>query len=76
MRRSTGGRGGVIVHGGGSRRGGRGHRLRYDQGHLDTLTVGRASEAGRNGIPVNGVRPGLIETEMEIASGTPSVQDS
>jgi NAD(P)-dependent dehydrogenase (short-subunit alcohol dehydrogenase family) len=38
---------------------------------VDTLTVGLAKELGRQGVRVNGVRPGLTETDMQAASGDP-----
>jgi NAD(P)-dependent dehydrogenase (short-subunit alcohol dehydrogenase family) len=34
---------------------------------LDTLTVGLAAEVAGDGIRVNGVRPGLIATDMNAA---------
>ncbi len=41
------------------------------KGALDTLTIGLAKEVAREGIRVNGVRPGLIETELHADSGEP-----
>jgi len=41
------------------------------KGAVDTLTVGLAKELGRQGVRVNGVRPGLTETDMQAASGDP-----
>jgi NAD(P)-dependent dehydrogenase (short-subunit alcohol dehydrogenase family) len=38
---------------------------------LDALTVGLAAEVAREGIRVNGVRPGLIHTEMHADGGEP-----
>lgn len=38
---------------------------------LDTLTIGLAKELGGQGVRVNAVRPGLIETEIHAASGQP-----
>jgi NAD(P)-dependent dehydrogenase (short-subunit alcohol dehydrogenase family) len=38
---------------------------------VDTLTVGLAKELGKQGVRVNAIRPGLIETEMQAASGDP-----
>ncbi|MFG2334210.1 glucose 1-dehydrogenase [Streptomyces sp. NPDC048604] len=37
----------------------------------DTLTVGLAKELGPDGIRVNGVAPGVVETEMHAAMGDP-----
>ena len=39
------------------------------KGGLDTLTIGLAKEVAADGIRVNGVRPGLIDTEIHAASG-------
>ena len=39
------------------------------KGAVDTLTIGLAKEVAFDGIRVNGVRPGLIETEIHAASG-------
>lgn len=41
------------------------------KGAVDALTIGLAREVGGEGIRVNGVRPGLIETEMHASSGLP-----
>jgi NAD(P)-dependent dehydrogenase (short-subunit alcohol dehydrogenase family) len=38
---------------------------------VDTLTVGLAKEVARDGIRVNGVRPGLIDTEIHALGGEP-----
>lgn len=38
---------------------------------LDTLTIGLAKELGEQGVRVNAVRPGLIETEIHASSGQP-----
>ena len=39
------------------------------KGAVDTLTIGLAREVAADGIRVNGVRPGLIETEIHATSG-------
>ena len=39
---------------------------------VDTMTVGLAKEVGAEGIRVNGVRPGVIRTEIHAVSGDPS----
>jgi NAD(P)-dependent dehydrogenase (short-subunit alcohol dehydrogenase family) len=38
---------------------------------VDTLTVGLAREVARDNIRVNGVRPGLIETDIHASGGEP-----
>lgn len=63
-----GGAGGAIVNmsSAASRIGGGGEFVHYaaSKGAIDTFTVGLAREVGDEGIRVNAVRPGLIETEM------------
>jgi NAD(P)-dependent dehydrogenase (short-subunit alcohol dehydrogenase family) len=39
------------------------------KGALDTMTIGLAREVATEGIRVNGVRPGLIDTEIHALSG-------
>jgi len=41
------------------------------KGALDTMTIGLAQEVARRGIRVNGVRPGLINTDIHADSGVP-----
>jgi NAD(P)-dependent dehydrogenase (short-subunit alcohol dehydrogenase family) len=38
---------------------------------VDALTIGLSKEVAREGIRVNGVRPGLIETDMHASGGEP-----
>ena len=38
---------------------------------MDTMTVGLAKELGPDGVRVNGVRPGLIDTEIHASGGRP-----
>ena len=63
-----GGAGGAIVNLGSvaSRLGGPGELVHYamTKGAIDTLTVGLAREVAAEGIRVNAVAPGLIDTEM------------
>jgi NAD(P)-dependent dehydrogenase (short-subunit alcohol dehydrogenase family) len=41
------------------------------KGAVDTLTTGLANEVATEGIRVNGVRPGLIQTDIHAAMGEP-----
>lgn len=41
------------------------------KGAVDTLTVGLAKELGLQGVRVNAVRPGLIETDIHASGGEP-----
>lgn len=41
------------------------------KGALDTLTLGLAKELGPQGVRVNAVRPGLIETDIHASGGRP-----
>lgn len=63
-----GGPGGAIVNmsSAAARIGGAGEFVHYatSKGAIDTFTVGLARELGEEGIRVNAVQPGLIETEM------------
>ena len=45
------------------------------KGAIDTFTVGLAKEVGPDGIRVNCVRPGVIRTEIHLASGDPARVD-
>lgn len=73
MSTRTGGAGGAIVNvsSAASRLGMPGEGVDYagTKGALDTLTIGLAREVGREGIRVNAVRPGLIETEFHAGMG-------
>lgn len=40
------------------------------KGAVDTLTIGLAKEVAADGIRVNGVRPGLIDTDIHASSGS------
>jgi NAD(P)-dependent dehydrogenase (short-subunit alcohol dehydrogenase family) len=71
-----GGGGGAIVNVSSiaSRLGGAGEYVDYaaSKGAIDTFTVGLAKEVGPEGIRVNAVRPGIIRTDIHLASGDPA----
>jgi NAD(P)-dependent dehydrogenase (short-subunit alcohol dehydrogenase family) len=76
MAKSRGGRGGAIVNVSSiaARLGGAGEYVDYaaSKGAIDTFTVGLAKEVGPEGIRVNAVRPGVIRTDIHLASGDPA----
>ena len=75
MSTKHGGRGGAIVNvsSGAARLGSPGQYVDYaaSKGAIDTFTVGLAKEVADEGIRVNAVRPGLIETEIHASGGMP-----
>ena len=66
-----------MSHRHGSRLGAPGEYVDYaaSKGAVDTLTTGLALEVAAQGIRVNGVRPGLIYTEMHASGGEPGRVD-
>ena len=70
-----GGQGGVIVNvsSAAARLGAAGQYVDYAaaKGAIDTFTVGLAREVAAEGIRVNAVRPGLIETDIHASGGLP-----
>ena len=70
-----GGSGGAIVNvsSAASRLGAPGQYLDYAsaKGAIDAFTIGLAKEVAAEGIRVNGVRPGLIDTEIHASGGLP-----
>ncbi|MDP3474865.1 SDR family oxidoreductase [Hydrogenophaga sp.] len=75
-----GGSGGAIVNvsSAASRLGSPGQYVDYAaaKGAVDAFTIGLAKEVAAEGIRVNAVRPGLIETEIHASGGLPNrVQD-
>lgn len=79
MAHHHGGKGGAIVNvsSAASRLGAPGEYVDYaaSKGAVDTLTTGLALEVAGQGIRVNGVRPGLIYTEMHASGGEPGRVD-
>ena len=70
-----GGKGGVIVNVSSlaATLGGGGQYVDYaaSKGAIDTFTVGLAREVAAEGIRVNAVRPGIIDTDIHAAAGLP-----
>ena len=75
MARSQGGNGGVIINvsSRAAELGGSGEWIHYaaTKGALDSMTRDLAKEVADEGIRVNGVAPGLIETDLHAAAGMP-----
>ena len=71
-----GGRGGAIVNvsSAAARLGAPGQYVDYAaaKGAIDAFTIGLAKEVAAEGIRVNAVRPGLIETEIHASGGLPN----
>ncbi|WP_134501001.1 SDR family oxidoreductase [Microvirga pakistanensis] len=79
MSRQCGGQGGSIVNISSiaAKLGGAGEWIHYaaSKGALDTLTIGLAREVAGEGIRVNAVAAGLIETDLHAAAGAPDRLD-
>ena len=75
MSSARGGQGGRIVNVSSvaARIGSAGEYIDYaaSKGAVDTLTIGLAKEVAAEGIRVNGVRPGIIYTEIHASGGEP-----
>jgi NAD(P)-dependent dehydrogenase (short-subunit alcohol dehydrogenase family) len=75
LSRGRGGKGGVIVNisSVAARLGAANEYVDYagSKGAVDALTIGLSKELGPEGVRVNAVRPGLIETEIHGTSGKP-----
>jgi NAD(P)-dependent dehydrogenase (short-subunit alcohol dehydrogenase family) len=76
MSKRHGGSGGSIVNlsSAAARLGSPGEYLDYaaSKGAIDSMTLGLAKEVAAEGIRVNAVRPGLIETELHASGGLPN----
>lgn len=75
MAKSHGGAGGSIVNVSSmaSRLGSPNEYIDYaaTKGAIDSMTIGLAKEVAAEGIRVNAVRPGLIDTEIHVSGGEP-----
>ncbi|MDE2370782.1 MAG: SDR family oxidoreductase [Burkholderiales bacterium] len=75
MSRRHGGAGGAIVNvsSAASRLGSAGQYVDYaaSKGAIDSFTIGLAREVAAEGVRVNAVRPGIVETEIHASGGEP-----
>jgi len=75
MSTSRGGKGGAIVNlsSAAARLGSPNDFVDYagSKGAIDTFTIGLSKELGPEGIRVNAIRPGLIDTEIHAVAGSP-----
>lgn len=79
MAKRHGGRGGAIVNVSSvaAIKGGPGEYVDYaaTKGALDAMTLGLAQEMAREGVRVNAVRPGIIDTDIHAKGGQPDRVD-
>jgi NAD(P)-dependent dehydrogenase (short-subunit alcohol dehydrogenase family) len=75
MSKSSGGTGGsiVLMSSAAARLGSPNLYVDYagSKGAIDTLTLGLAKELGPEGVRVNAIRPGLIDTDIHASGGEP-----
>jgi NAD(P)-dependent dehydrogenase (short-subunit alcohol dehydrogenase family) len=75
MAESAGGSGGsiVLISSAAARLGSPGLYVDYagSKGAIDTLTIGLSKELGPEGIRVNAIRPGMIDTDIHASGGEP-----
>lgn len=75
LSKRRGGKGGAIVNvsSAAARLGSPSEYVDYagSKGAIDTMTIGLAKELGPEGVRVNAVRPGLIETDIHASGGRP-----
>ena len=75
MSKSSGGAGGsiVLMSSAAARLGSPNLYIDYaaSKGAVDTLTLGLAKELGPEGVRVNAIRPGMIDTEIHASGGDP-----
>lgn len=75
LSRSRGGKGGAIVNvsSAAARLGAPAEYVDYagSKGAIDVLTIGLSKELGPEGVRVNAIRPGLIETDIHASGGRP-----
>jgi NAD(P)-dependent dehydrogenase (short-subunit alcohol dehydrogenase family) len=75
MSTARGGKGGAIVNfsSAAATLGSPGEFIHYaaSKGAINTMTVGLAKEVAREGIRVNAIEPGMVDTDMQKASGDP-----
>lgn len=75
MAKSRGGEGGAIINlsSAAARLGSPGEYVDYagSKGAMDVMTIGLSKELGPEGVRVNAVRPGLIDTDIHASGGQP-----